>query len=173
MNNNLYALLMIAAALTGCSTANDDIDAFLKNPGVSPQRMEKLAATKQFPSVQYSRELIRDPFIAKLTVAPSNAVAPPVKAADRQPLEMFSLESLAMVGMVQIDGKPYALIKDPESQVHRVTLGQRLGQNYGKVIQVTRNGVQLKESIQNNTGVWVEIDSSMPYQESDNLSSRR
>jgi hypothetical protein len=31
----------------------------------------------------------------------------------------------------------------------------------------------LKESVQNNTGAWVEIDSSMPYQESDNLSSRR
>lgn len=173
MKHNLFALLMMTAALAGCSAEDDDIDAFLKNPGVNPQRIEKLATAKQFPSVQYSRSLIRDPFIAKLTVAPSNAAEPPVKAADRQPLEMFSLESLAMVGMVQIDGKPYALIKDPESQVHRVTLGQRIGQNYGKVIQVTRNGVQLKESVQNNTGAWVEVDSSMPYQESDNLSSRR
>ena len=173
MKHNLFALLMMTAALAGCSAEDDDIDAFLKNPGVNPQRIEKLATAKQFPSVQYARNLIRDPFIAKLTVAPSNAAEPPVKAADRQPLEMFSLESLAMVGMIQIDGKPYALIKDPESQVHRVTLGQRLGQNYGKVIQVTRNGVQLKESVQNNTGAWVEVDSSMPYQESDNLSSRR
>ena len=173
MKHHLFALLMITAAVAGCTTKDDDVDAFLKNPGVSPQRMEKLSTTKQYPSVQYTRSLIRDPFIAKLTVAPSNAVEPPVKAADRQPLEKFSLESLAMVGMVQIDGRPYALIKDPELQIHRVTLGQRLGQNYGKVIQVTRNGVQLKESLQNNAGVWVEIDSSIPYQESDNLSSRR
>ena len=172
MKRTLLALLTITA-LAGCTAEDDDIDAFLKNPGVSPKRIEKLATTKQFPSVQYSRALIRDPFIAKLTVAPSNAAEPPVKASERQPLEMFSLESLAMVGMVHIDGKPYALIKDPEAQVHRVTLGQRLGQNYGKVIQFTKNGVQLKESIQNNTGAWVEIDSSMPYQESDNLSSRR
>lgn len=173
MKNNLFVLLMITAAVAGCSGEDDDIDAFLKNPGVNPQRIEKLSTTKQFPSVQYTRNLIRDPFIAKLTVAPSNAIEPPVRAADRQPLEKFSLESLTMVGMVQIDGRPYALIRDPESQIHRVTLGQRLGQNYGKVIQVTRNGVQLKESLQNNSGVWVEIDSSMPYQESDNLSSRR
>lgn len=173
MKNNLFALLMMTAVLAGCAAEEDDLDAFLKNPGVNPQRIEKLATTKQFPSVQYTRNLIRDPFIAKLTVAPSNSAEPPVKAGDRQPLEMFSLESLSMVGMIQMDGKPYALIRDPESQVHRVTLGQRLGQNYGKVIQVTRNGVQLKESVQNNTGAWVEIDSSMPYQESDNLSSRQ
>lgn len=173
MKKKLFAALIATLALAGCGAEDDDITAFLKDPGVSPQRIEKLATTKTFPSVQYSRTLIRDPFIAKFMLAPANATEPPVKDADRQPLERFGLDSLAMVGMVQIDGKPYALIKDPEAQVHRVTLGQRLGQNYGKVIQVTRNGVQLKESFQNNTGVWVEVDSSMPYQESDNLSSRR
>lgn len=173
MKHNIFYLLIITAFLSGCAGKEDDIDAFLKNPGVSPTKIEKLPAAKTFPSVQYSRSLIRDPFIAKLVLSPANTSEPPVKNADRQPLEMFSLESLVMVGMVNIDGKPYALIKDPESQVHRVTLGQRIGQNYGKVIQVTRNGVQLKESIQNNTGAWAEIDSSMTYQESDNLSNRR
>lgn len=173
MKHKMFYLLITTAVLSGCAAKEDDLDAFLKNPGVSPTKIEKLAAAKTFPSVQYSRSLIRDPFIAKLVLAPANASEPPVKSADRQPLEMFSLESLVMVGMVRIDGKPYALIKDPESQVHRVTLGQRMGQNYGKVIQVTRNGVQLKESVQNNTGAWAEIDSSMTYQESDNLSNRR
>ena len=173
MKHKMFYLLIATAVLAGCAGKEDDIDAFLKSPGVSPTKIEKLPAAKTFPSVQYSRNLIRDPFVAKLVLSPANASEPPVKSADRQPLEMFNLESLVMVGMIKIDGKPYALIKDPESQVHRVTVGQRIGQNYGKVIQVTRNGVQLKESIQNNTGAWAEIDSSMTYQESDNLSNRR
>lgn len=173
MKKTWFLLVVLAAALTGCSSEDDDINAFLKNPGVSPKKVEKLATTKQFPVVEYSRNLVNDPFVAKLTVAPAASAEPPVRAEDRQPLEMFGLDSLKMVGVLNIDGRAYALISDPESQVHRVTLGQRIGQNYGKVIQVTRNGVQLKESVQDSSGAWIEVDSSLPYQESDNLTSRR
>ena len=173
MKYNWFLGTLAILSIAGCSTSNDDLDSFLKDPGVAPHKIETLPTTKQFPGVQYSRDLVNDPFIARFTMGVDTNSQPPVPAEERQPLELFSLDSLKMVGLIKIGGKPYALIRDSEHQVHRVTIGQRIGQNYGKVIQVDKNGVQLKESIQNNVGTWIEVDTTLMYQENDNLSSSR
>ena len=162
--------LLLCGALAGCDQPQDDLDAFLKNPGVGAKKIEKVPTTKAFPGVRYFRNQVRDPFIANLSLGTPNAAAPPVRDEDREPLEQFPLDNLSMTGMVNIDGRTYALIRDPESQVHRVAVGQRLGQNYGKVIQISRAGVQLEELVQDGVGAWAKVPATIPYQESNQLS---
>ena len=171
---SLWAIALLGGlALSGCDQPQDDIDAFLKNPGVGAKKIDKIPTTKAFPGVQYFRDQVRDPFVANLAMGAPIQAEPPVRDEDREPLEQFPLENLAMTGMVNIDGKTYALIRDPESQVHRVTMGQRLGQNYGKVIQVSRAGVQLEELVQDGAGAWATVPAKIPYQESNQLSRAR
>ena len=165
----IAALVLASITLTGCDAPHDDIDAFLKNPGVSAKKIEKLPSTKAFPEVQYYRNQVRDPFIANLSIGGATMQEPPVKEEDLEPLEKFPLDSLAMIGIGDMDGKDYALIRDPEHQVHRVQLGMRMGLNYGKVIQISRAGVQLEEQVRDGAGVWTKVPAKLQYNESNKL----
>lgn len=46
-----------------------------------------------------------------------------------------------------------------------------MGQNFGKVVQISKNGIQLKETVQDNNGSWIEVDSTLSYQEADNVTN--
>lgn len=165
---SLILALVVSCGLTACSD-EDDIDAFIRDPGVQPTPIEKLPKTKVFPTAEYDRNEIKDPFGAKLSISRSEDTP---TDTNKDPLELFPLDGLKMIGYVKIDGRPYALVQDPEMQVHRVTAGQKMGQNYGKIVQITREGIQLKESIQDNAGGWLKTDATIPYSESDQVSNR-
>lgn len=170
MKKTLISSLLLTLAIAGCSSQDDDITTFIKNPGVSPRNIEKLPTAKTFPSVEYNRNLVRDPFVPKLMISNLTDDSP-FKNVEKQPLEYFPLDTLVMIGLLNIDGVTYALIRDPEIQVHRITLGNRMGQNFGKVVQISKNGIQLKETVQDNNGSWIEVDSTLSYQEADNVTN--
>ncbi len=74
----------------------------------------------------------------------------------REPLEEFPMDSLRMLGMVTAQDHRYALIKAPDGVVHRVAMGDHLGQNYGEVVRITESEVGLKEIVPDGFGGWVE-----------------
>jgi type IV pilus assembly protein PilP len=49
-----------------------------------------------------------------------------------------------------------ALVRDPDGVVHRVRVGNYLGQNYGRVIAVEEDRIELVELVPNGTGGWME-----------------
>jgi type IV pilus assembly protein PilP len=165
MKWSLVAVILASLALVGCSEG-DDIDAFIKDPGIPPGRIESLPKPKVYPTAEYNRDTIKDPFAAKLSLTREDA---PDQVAEREALELFPLDGLRMIGFVHIDGIPHALIQDPELQVHRVRAGQKMGQNHGKVVRITLGGVDLIESIQDNAGGWLKSEASIVYTESDQV----
>ena len=66
------------------------------------------------------------------------------------------MDALRMLGMVTAQDHRYALIKAPDGVVHRVALGDHLGQNYGEVVRITESEVGLKEIVPDGFGGWVE-----------------
>ena len=56
---------------------------------------------------------------------------------NREFLEGFSLDTLKMVGTLHLGGRIYGLVQTKDGLIHRVALGNYVGQNDGKVSDVT------------------------------------
>ena len=170
----IYSL--IACFLVGCGGANDeelrqwmsDLRASIK-PRVTP-----LVEPKQFFPQDYSMDASFEPFNpTKLTVvlkressqsALNAGLIAPEMARRKEPLEAFPLDVMAMVGSMNRNNVPAALLR-VNNLLYQVRVGNYLGQNYGKITKITENAVYLREIVQDATGDWVERNTSLELQE--------
>lgn len=75
---------------------------------------------------------------------------------NREELERFELDSLRMVGTLDDTGEKWGLIQDPDGAVHRVKVGNYMGRNLGKILNVFEDRIELREIVRNNRGRWEE-----------------
>lgn len=151
--------------LTGCGES--DIDAFLRNPGAKPARLAPLPQIQKLSIADYNRDQLSDPFAAKLIITSKSSNGSPDLARIRQPLEAFSIDSLRMTGFLYQDLTTTALIIDSNKEVHRVKVGQFIGQNFGRVTKISQSGLSVVEQIQDNAGGWTKHDAVLSYSEQD------
>lgn len=78
-------------------------------------------------------------------------------------LEKYPLESLKMIGYLNIGNRPFAVIR-VDHHVKQVKVGEYLGQNFGLVTQITDQEVTLRELVQDSAGDWGERTSSLYLQ---------
>ena len=71
-------------------------------------------------------------------------------------MEQFTFDSLVMVGTLSRSGTDWSLIRDPEGGVHRVKVGNYLGRNHGKIVEMTGNYVAVIEIVSDGNDGWVE-----------------
>ncbi|AOG23226.1 pilus assembly, PilP family protein [Acidovorax sp. RAC01] len=71
---------------------------------------------------------------------------------------------MTMVGSLNKTGAPTALLR-VDNLIYQVRPGNYLGQNYGKILKITENQIQLREIVQDATGDWTERMSSLDLQE--------
>ena len=77
-------------------------------------------------------------------------------------MERFALDSLLMQGILQQDDRVWGLVFAKEDKtLHRVAVGNYLGQNHGRVIRITEQRIDLVELIQDGAGRWMEREASM------------
>ncbi|MFT5110974.1 MAG: type IV pilus assembly protein PilP [Parasphingorhabdus sp.] len=74
----------------------------------------------------------------------------------REHLEQFPLDALTMVGAMFQETGSWALIGTPDGGTHRVTLGNHLGQQNGKIIEINEQDVVLREVVRGPAGQWEE-----------------
>jgi type IV pilus assembly protein PilP len=58
--------------------------------------------------------------------------------------------------VVNYEGKQYAMVKAPDSVIHRVTVGDHLGQNYGKITKISESETDLVEIVADGFGGFTE-----------------
>lgn len=83
----------------------------------------------------------------------------------RETLEQYPLDSLRMKGTLSAGGVLYALIRDPEGIVHRVTLGNHMGQNYGKITAITPSEIELIEIVPDGLGGYMKRSADIALSE--------
>lgn len=74
-------------------------------------------------------------------------------------LQQYDLDDLYVVNiMTQKGGRAYAQIKTPSNQARTVTIGTRIGTQYGEVVSITETSVVVKERIldENDLAIGVE-----------------
>jgi len=84
-----------------------------------------------------------------------------IRNRKREELEQFELDSLRMVGTLENTDNNWGIILDPDGTVHRVKVGNYLGQNIGKIINIFEDRIELREIIQDSRGRWEEREAAI------------
>ncbi len=160
-------LCLWVLGLGACGGGQDDLDQFITEvKSRTSKAIEPLPQIKQYQAFSFVPGERRDPFEASLVtraqrLASTAGGVHPDFDRNKEPLEEFPLDSLRMVGTIHIKNKSYALIKAPDAIVHRVALGDHMGQNYGKVGKVTEAEIELTEIVPDTFGGWTQRTASL------------
>ena len=71
------------------------------------------------------------------------------------PLERFAVDRLQMVGTLGRDGTAYALLRDPNGHVHRVSANDFLGLSGGQVTSINATRLEFMEVVDDGAGGWL------------------
>ena len=159
-------LLIIVTSLTvGCSSGSDtsDLKVFVDDVLNQPRgRIKPIPVFKPYEAFNYSAAGLRSPF--ELPVIVDTEVK--IETADdvtpdfdrpKEHLDQFNFGELSMVGTMQGgDGTLWALVKDGNSSVVRISEGQFMGQNHGKVVSISDTRISVVEIVPNGLGGWLE-----------------
>ncbi len=167
------AVGLLAIFLTGCSGGgHQDLQQYIDE--VKASRKSRIEPLPEFVPVEnftYAADKLGDPFMSWQTKAAlaakteqkasSGGGLQPDLGRRREPLEAFPLDTLRMVGTMQKDGQTSALIKSPDGLVSRITVGNYLGQNYGQVVAIEQDSVEVMEIVPDGLGSWTKRPASL------------
>jgi len=88
-----------------------------------------------------------------------------IRTHNSEELEAFELDTLRMVGSLQSDNSLWAIIRDNAGTVHRIQVGNYLGRNYGKVLDIKEDRLELREIVKDSEGRWEERNASLALAE--------
>ncbi|MGE0556943.1 MAG: pilus assembly protein PilP [Burkholderiales bacterium] len=169
-SRSLIVLVSCTLALSACSgEEHSDLRQFVKESDKLPVgRIPPLPEVKPYEPFAYNAYDLTDPFKPRKIEPPKSAAKgglQPDFNRPREALEAFPLENLKMVGTLQQKQQVFALVKAPDSSLYRVTSGNYLGQNFGRIVGITETDIKLKEIVQDSGGNWEEKDQALLLQE--------
>ena len=140
---------IITVLLTSCMNNNmTDLEQYIeKQRSKAPEKIAPLPAVKSYSVYAYNESGLRNPFVAENTGIARSIEECPQITRSKDALETVPLDSLILVGSLEQNGERWALIKDPERNVHRLKKGEYMGQNNGRIMQITDNEVVLQELV--------------------------
>lgn len=157
----LLALFMIPLTMMTACTQNDyaDLEAFIQSSGDGLHgQIDPLPEVKPQQYFTYEAFDISSPFVPRKNDQAQTITSgiQPDLSRHKEVLESYPLESLSMVGSLQRHNMIFALIKSPDGTLHRVKIGNHLGENFGKINQISEAEVKLSEIMQDGVNEWTE-----------------
>ena len=157
--------VLSSSLLTACSQSMDDLYAYIDQAkSAHVGSVKPIPQFKPYESFTYSAADLRDPFEAAIDLEEEedkDDLLSPDKTRPRQPLEAFPLDTLRMVGVLEQGDNLWGLIEDPKQVVHRVKVGNYMGQNEGAITGITEGEIFLVEIIPDGVGGYIERDASI------------
>jgi type IV pilus assembly protein PilP len=150
----------MAATLSGCGGANDDLRAYIDEVKARPGgRIEPLPPVEPAPTFAYEAGTRRSPFMPdapERRAAGPDSVDGPDRNRPREFLEQFPLDTLKMVGTLADRRASFGLVQTTDGLVHRVAVGNHMGQNFGRIVAISDSQIQLVEIISDGLGGYLE-----------------
>lgn len=166
MKGLLPALLAAGLGLTGCSGDMDDLDRYINEVKSRPGgRIDPLPEITPYEIFTYvaDTEGYRSPFrpdTPQAASGPGGGVRPD-QDRSREFLEQFPLDTLAMVGTLDIGNTTYGLVQTQDGLIHRVVPGNYVGQNDGRITAVTDSEIQVVEIVSDGIGGYLEREAAI------------
>lgn len=165
------ALVAVVLAITGCAGETGDLQRYIGEVKARPAPpLEPFQEPEDPPSHVYPDGLERDPF-NRLSFRDESREAEtatgPRPDADRprEALEQYPLDALRMSGLLEREGERFALVRDPQGTVHRVREGNYLGQNHGRIVDITERRVEVQELVRTGEQAWTERQAALSVSE--------
>jgi type IV pilus assembly protein PilP len=148
----------LLAGLTACSSADAELGRFIDDTKKEPGgRVEPLPEVKPYETFIYAATSMRSPFQpGSPGGGPGAPGVRPDQKRNREFLEQFPLDTLQMVGTLKLGGQNYALVQTKDKLVHRVVVGNHLGQADGKITDITSSKISLIEIVPDGLGGYIE-----------------
>lgn len=153
----------LLGGLTACSGDDlSDLQAYVAEVKARPKgAMEPLPEVRVVEPFLFRANQARDPFepdavLQEPAVARVETGIRPDTRRPREALENFELDTLRMVGTVRQGGVVWALLKAKDGTVHRARIGNYLGKNYGRIVDIVDDRVELVEIHADSGGAWRE-----------------
>lgn len=160
-------LLLGLISLVGCTSNNSDLDSYIENVKKEPAgEIPPIPAVQSYIPFEYPNHAL-DPFdksIVSPKMLPKELSNSKIKIDRNRPkefLESFPLDALKMVGTLTQNGELWALIKTPDGTVQRVRKSNHLGQNHGRVTQISESKLELVEIVPDGLGGYKERPASI------------
>ncbi|GAB4393144.1 MAG: pilus assembly protein PilP [Gammaproteobacteria bacterium] len=154
----LWIAIIVVLLTAGCGSSDElaELNRYVRDVKErKPAKIEPAPSFKQYPKYTYPQEERRNPFAAtkptQLATNTNNDTQPDLQRP-KEPLEIFPLDALKMVGTLIEGEKVWALITTPDGNVVRVTVGNYLGKNYGHVDLITTKQIELTETLPDGDG---------------------
>jgi type IV pilus assembly protein PilP len=144
--------------LTACSSADDELERFIEDTKKQPGgRVQPLPEVKPYEQFIYQAAGRRSPFEAAGPTSDSGSAGlRPDSRRNREFLEQFSLDTLKMVGTLKLGRVNYGLVQTKDKLVHRVVVGNYLGQADGRITEITPSKIVLTEIVPDGLGGYME-----------------
>lgn len=162
----LIALLTVAFGLAGCAGDMDDLDSYINEIKAKPGgRIEPLPEITPYEVFAYvaDAEGLRSPFAPdspQINQSAGSGTRPDPERS-REFLEQFPLDTLRMVGTLRQGETSYGLVQDSDGLIHRVVPGNYLGQNDGRIVDITESKIDLIEIISDGIGGYLEREAAV------------
>lgn len=149
------------ALLGACSNDMDELQQYIATiKARKSTKIEPIPQIKQYEAFAYVAGDRREPFTPTVPSNKGDGVRPDMNR-NREPLEEFPLDSLKMVGVIDYNKIYYAMVKAPDGIIHRVTVGNYMGQNFGKITKISESEVSLDEIVPDGFGGFKEQPASL------------
>jgi type IV pilus assembly protein PilP len=162
---------MPALLLTSCGGDDvSDLSKYIQEVKARPKGMiDPLPETKVVESYVFKPDGLRDPFLPMdknveantIDVGGTNGIRPDLERR-KEELESYSLDTLRMVGTLTNKTGLWAMIRAKDGTIHRVKAGNHIGLNFGKIIRILEDKIEIMEIVPDNKpGSWREQQATL------------
>jgi len=154
-----FVPLIAPLLLVGCANTDmSDLRGFVDEVKARPASgIEPIPEIKQVIGFVYSAKNRRDPFTppeeetAATETILDNGLRPDPNRR-KEELESFTLDSLRMVGTLEQDDQTWGLVKTSDGTIHRVSAGNYMGENDGRITRISEDKIELIELVRTGSG---------------------
>ena len=167
------SITMLSATLIGCSGGVDEgLRAYTERvltrkaqPLPPPDPPEPyLVYTYKGEGVDPFKPFFQEPEKEELP-ADADGEWAPIAGRVKEELEGHPLDSLRMVGTLQMGAQNWGVVLSRDGTVYRVQVGNYMGQNYGKILAILEDRIELEERARDNRGKWQLREASLALAE--------
>lgn len=170
----LAVLFLMALSLFGCGDVrHQDLVDFMDKAKKQPVgEIKPLDPFPPYETYKYGAVALRSPFDKPIQAvlgeeATGKSAVQPDQNRKPEHLESFNFSALTLVGTLEKDGVTWSLIDDGAGGVHRVTTGNYLGKNHGRITAISESKVELIEIVPDGKDGWIERPRTLALKGSD------
>lgn len=170
------SVLAVLVLLSGCGGGeHEDLQQWMVEASRDLRgKIPALPEIKPYESIPYAMESMLDPFSSSKIEAESggrrgsgkgNPLAPDFDAREMRNsiMEKYPLESMKMIGFMNINNTPMAAIQVDEL-VKQVKQGDYIGLDFGVITRIDEREVEIKEVVEDSMGDWSERVNTLQIQ---------